>query len=371
MKNLDKGLILCALMVVFPFFSHAQSGEWMPAKDKASNLVLTHPTVSNLRVMVNLVDKGLISLEGYRLVGVYHQHERYDYARSRQFLDTLSYVDQEIVLREIRDTIHPGVLYGENELSDDYQTIFRQSEGIIFFGGPDLPPEVYGEQTNLHTSIYDPFRHYFELSFLHHLLGGSQQSGVQPLMQENPDYLVYGFCLGMQTMNVATGGTMIQDIPSEIYNLRYVEEILKLDRDRIHRNYNRAIHMDEDLISGYFHSVHFTQTRYTKGLDLSEMHPVVYSNHHQAIDKLGKGLQVMATSMDGKVVEGIIHERYHNVIGVQFHPEAYFLYDTSQTYRIGVDDTFSFTGREMLQKSRSLEFHKKYWKDFEQRLRER
>jgi putative glutamine amidotransferase len=321
--------------------------------------------------MVNLVDRGLISLEGYRLVGVYHQHERYDYARSRHFLDTLSYVDQEIVLREIRDTIHPGVLYQENELSDDYRKIFRQSQGIIFFGGPDLPPEVYGAQTNLHTSIYDPFRHYFELSFLHHLLGGSQASGLHPLMQENPDYLVYGFCLGMQTMNVATGGTMIQDIPSEIYNLRYVEEILKFDRDRIHRNYNRAIQMDEDLISGYFHRVQFTETDYSGGLDLNGIHPVVYSNHHQAIDKLGEGFRATATSMDGKIIEAIIHDRYDNVIGVQFHPEASFLYDTNQTYRIGGDDTFSFTGREMLQKSGSLEFHKTYWKDFERRLHER
>jgi putative glutamine amidotransferase len=343
----------------------------MPENDKAQNLVLTRPTVSNLRVMVNLADKGLISLEGYRLVGVYHQHERYDYARSRHFLDTLSYVDQEIVLREIRDTIHPGVLYEENELSDDYRTIFRQSQGIIFFGGPDLPPGVYGEQTNLHTSIYDPIRHYFELSFLHHLLGGSQPSAIRPLMQDNPDYLVYGFCLGMQTMNVAAGGTMIQDIPSEVYNIRYVEELLKLDRDRIHRNYNRAIQMDEDLVSGYFHSVHFTPTPYTDRLDLDGFHPVVYSNHHQAVDRLGKGFQVMATSMDGKIVEGLIHERYENVVGVQFHPEAYFLYDTTRTFRIRADDTFSFTGRGMLQKTRSLEFHRKYWRDFERRLRRR
>ncbi|HKL38268.1 MAG TPA: gamma-glutamyl-gamma-aminobutyrate hydrolase family protein, partial [Bacteroidales bacterium] len=320
--------------------------------------------------MINLVDKELISLEGFRLVGVYHHHERYDYSRSRQFLDTLGYVDCDIVLREITDTIHPEVLYGKNELSDDYRTIFRQSSGVIFFGGPDLPPEVYGEQTSLYTSIYDPFRHYFELSFLHHLLGGSQQSGMRPLMQNNPGYLVYGFCLGMQTMNVATGGTLVQDIPSGIYNLRYVEEILRLDRDRIHRNYNRAIHVDEDLISGSFHSVHFSQSPYTSRLALDGFHPVVYSNHHQAVDEPGRGFQVTATSMDGKVVEGIIHERYDNVIGVQFHPEAYFLYDTTRTFRIAGDDTLSFTGWEMLEKTRSLEFHKKYWKDFERRLRE-
>ena len=333
------------------------------------NLVLTHPTVSNLKTMVNLVDKGLISLEGYRLVGVYHQHERYDYGRSRHFIDTLTYVDQQIVLRELRDTIYSEVLYGENELSDDYRTIFRQSEGIIFFGGPDLPPGVYGEQTSLHTSIYDPFRHYFELSFLYHLLGGSQGSGIRPLMQDDPDYVVYGFCLGMQTMNVAAGGTMVQDIPSEIYNLRYVEEILRLDPDRIHRNYNRAIHMDEDLISGYFHRVHFTRSPYTGRLALDGFQPVVYSNHHQGVDELGKGFRVTATSMDGKIVEGIIHERYDNVIGVQFHPEAYFLYDTTRSYRLGPDDTLSFTGREMLRKSRSLRFHQQYWRDFEQRLR--
>lgn len=42
----------------------------------------------------------------------------------------------------------------------------------------------------------------------------------------------------MQTMNVATGGTLIQDIPSEIYKLQYVEDVLKLDPARLHRNYH-------------------------------------------------------------------------------------------------------------------------------------
>ncbi len=95
-------------------------------------------------------------------------------------------------------------------LGDDYRKIFEHSEGTVFFGGPDLPPEVYNEKTSLHTSIYDPYRHYFELSFLFHLLGGYQAEKFEPLLKEDPDYLIYGFCLGMQTMNVATGGTMMQ-----------------------------------------------------------------------------------------------------------------------------------------------------------------
>ena len=331
--------------------------------------MLTHPTVSNLEVMINLMEKDMIGLDHWQLIGVYHKHERYDYARSRQYLDTLQYEGPRITLRQFNDTIHAGVLYRKNALSDDYTRIFELSEGVVFFGGPDMPPRVYGEKTSLHTSIYDPFRHYFELSFLYHLLGGFQNARSEPLLEENPNYLIYGFCLGMQTMNVATGGKLIQDIPTEVYDLEYAEDIVKLDRDRIHRNYNRSISVDKDLISGNFHRVLFRTSDYARRLELEDHHPVVYSNHHQAVDRIGKGFEVMATSMDGKIVEGLEHEQYPNVIGVQFHPEAHFLYDDQRTYRLEPGESPTFTGMEMLRKSQSLSFHRDFWADFEMRLR--
>jgi hypothetical protein len=61
--------------------------------------------------------------------------------------------------------------------------------------------------------ITDPHRHYLELSFLFHLLGGFQDESFLPLLEERPEYPVLGICLGMQSMNVATGGDMIRIFP--------------------------------------------------------------------------------------------------------------------------------------------------------------
>ncbi len=338
-------------------------------KDVKHHLLLTHPTVGNLKVMVNLVEREMLDIEGFRLVGVYHQQERYDYSRSRTFLDTFSYEGPEIYLKAFDDSIGPGQLYRDNQLSDDYRTLFRESEGVVFFGGPDLPPDVYGEKTHLYTSIYDPYRHYFELSFLYHLLGGYQDTAREGWIDSKPDYLVYGFCLGMQTMSVAAGGTMVQDIPSEVYNLHYVEDVVKMDPNRQHRNYYNQISMKGDLLSGQLHRVHFQQGSLARRLKASDFRPMVYSNHHQALDEVGRGFHTVATSLDGKVIEAIAHSRYDNVIGVQFHPEATFLYDDATGYRMAPGDTVSFTGPEMLNRAGSMEFHRLFWKDFERRLK--
>jgi putative glutamine amidotransferase len=364
-------ILIVAAAFLFSSGLNAQddNGHAFNAQDDKNHLLLTHPTVGNLKVMVKLVEREMLDLEGFRLVGIYHQQERYDYSRSSAFLDTLSYEGPEIYLKAFRDSIAPGELYRENQLSDDYRILFRESDGVVFFGGPDLPPQVYGEKTHLHTSIYDPYRHYFELSFLYHLLGGYQDTARNGWIADKPDYLVYGFCLGMQTMNVAAGGTMVQDIPSEVYNLHYVEDVVKMDPNRQHRNYYNQVSMEGDLLSGHFHRVHFKPGRLARRLKTSDFRPMVYSNHHQALDKVGRGFHIVATSLDGKVIEAIAHSRYDNVIGVQFHPEATFLYDDATGYRMSPDDAVSFTGPEVLNKSGSMEFHRLFWGDFERRLK--
>lgn len=369
---MKKYALLVIVLIIVSSAAFPQEEEvWKnEGKRDHSNLVLLHPTVSNLEAVENLIANGLISPEKYRIIGVYHADERYEYETSRNYVDTASALSLDVYLHEFSDTLHPGLLYRQNSLTDDYQKIFKHSEGVIFFGGPDLPPEVYNDKTNLHTSISDPNRHYFELSFLFHLLGGFQNEDFDPLLNTNPDYLIYGFCLGMQTMNVATGGTMIQDIPSEIYDVHYVEDVLKLDPNRLHRNYHKKVSMDSDLLSGHFHRVHFKSTPYLNDLNSENSTPSVYSNHHQAVKDIGKGFNVIAASMDGKIAEALQHRKYSNVVGVQFHPEAAFLYDAGQNFRLTPDDTVSFTGPQILQKTHSMEFHRKFWEDFQQRLNE-
>jgi len=333
-------------------------------------LVLTHPTVQNLKTFINLFEKGLVELPDYQIVAVYYAKERYDYTRTTRFLDTVSTLPVDIHLHGIDDTLNVNSLYENNRLTDDFRKIFKSSNGVIFFGGPDMPPETYGEKTNLLTSIYDPHRHYFELSFLFHLLGGKQNPDYQSLVSNDKEYLIYGFCLGMQSMNVATGGTLIQDIPSELYDIRFAEKVIDQDINKKHRNYYRVLSIDEALLSGNFHQIHFLSDSYLKSFSKEQVLPAVYSNHHQAVKTLGQGFEKIATSLDEKVPEAIQHKSFKNVKGVQFHPEAKLLYSRSIEFRLTPADTSYTNGPAMLEEASSKEFHEKFWEDFSKRLNE-
>jgi putative glutamine amidotransferase len=368
-------LIFSTFLVSFLFSSIALDSQnyFNRVQEKTNEeklLVLTHPTVHNLKTFIDLFNNDLIDLPNYHIVGVFYEKEEYDYKRSVTFLDTVAQLSLNIHLHGIDDTLSINSLYAENSLSDDFEKIFNLSEGIIFFGGPDLPPVTYGEQTNLLTSIYDPQRHYFELSFLFHLLGGKQNPDYEPLLTRDKDYLIYGFCLGMQSMNVATGGTMIQDIPTELYDLHYAEKVINQDINKKHRNYHRVLSTDNKLLSGNFHQIHFVKDSYLKSFSKEQLLPAVYSNHHQAIKTLGQGFEKIATSLDEKVPEAIQHKKFKNVKGVQFHPEARLLYNESITFKLTPEDTHSTTGVEMLEEASSKGFHEKFWKDFSERLSE-
>jgi putative glutamine amidotransferase len=173
----------------------------------------------------------------------------------------------------------------------------------------------------------------------------------------------------MQTMNVAAGGTMIQDIPTELYKTGFAEDILKLETDKLHRNYNNHLYIDETLLSGSFHRIQPAKNTLISKLAGENPSPLVYSNHHQCVDDLGLNYSVMARSMDGKIVEALKHDKYENVIGVQFHPEAMRLYNKDIQFRIAPGDPLQ-TGKKVLQKKNSYQFHVNYWKDFSKRFNE-
>jgi putative glutamine amidotransferase len=96
-----------------------------------------------------------------------------------------------------------------------------------------------------------------------------------------------------------------------------------------------------------------------------DFNPLVHSYHHQALEKLGKNFVVVATSIDGKIVEAIRHNTFPNVLGVQFHPENYQLYQAGEkNYKFSPADSVHRSAYEILEKYNSLEFHKSYWRHF-------
>jgi putative glutamine amidotransferase len=201
-------------------------------------------------------------------------------------------------------------------------------------------------------------------------LGGSQNENYSPLLEENKDYTVYAICLGMQTMNIATGGTMTQDIPSELYNLKYVEEVLAIDNNNQHRNYNNNLVIDSTLFSGNFHKIKISNQKPIIGDAKENLTPLVYSNHHQSIEKLGKDLSAVATSTDGKIIEAIAHIKYPNVLGIQFHPEGTYLHDLEIKYRKNPNDELN-SGKQILIDHNSYQFHLELWKTFSKKMNEK
>ncbi len=358
-------IILLLLLIIFPARGPAFGG--ISAKAEVSSekhIVIMHPTVANLQTWLYLVSEGILPVDpGMNILGVYSKHGAYDYSLASDFIREEGL--ENIRLMGIEAPFDPHFLFAANVNSGLFYRIFRMAEGILFFGGPDIPPALYDREMNLLTVVTDPHRHYLELSFLYHLLGGYQDESFVPLMEENPTLPVLGICLGMQTMNVATGGTMIQDIPSEIYGKSTVEQVLAMDRDQQHRNYYAAYRTDPGVAARSFHRILIGDDSHMRAVSgSSEVTPYILSSHHQALELIGKGFRVTARSTDKKVVEAIEHNRYPNVIGVQFHPEVSTLFkeESKITFRPGGETTHSFI--DLYPGPKGEDFHRNFWRHF-------
>jgi putative glutamine amidotransferase len=162
-------------------------------------------------------------------------------------------------------------------------------------------------------------------------------------------------------MNVATGGSLTQDIPAQTYNMKSPKETLKLKKDQLHRNYWQEISKDTLLMGINFHHIKYTAHPFflEKVNAEKDFNPLVLSSHHQSIYELGKDFIVTATSMDDQVIEGIQHRLYPNVFAVQFHPEVPDLYREGEKLKFAPDDTpksfYEIIGDQ------SREFHRRYW----------
>jgi putative glutamine amidotransferase len=357
MKN--KGKLLITL--VLTFLLNAGFSQNFLEKGLSPNktyILLAHPTVNNIQTINYLLTNHILELRDVEFIGVYSSAETYDYNQSITLISKPEM--NKFHLQKVNEVMSSDQIYRQNEWTPVFRKLFDRSVGIFFFGGPDIQPEVY-KQENKYSVVTDPNRHLFELSFLFQLLGGYQNDQFTPFLKEKPTYFVTGFCLGLQTMNVATGGTLTQDIPAQTYNKKNAEETLKLKKDQLHRNYWTEITKDTLLMSNSFHQIQYTAHPFfpEKVKADSKIRPLVLSSHHQTIDELGKNLIVTATSMDGQVIEGIQHRLYENVFAVQFHPEVPDLYRDGKKMKFAPTDTpksfFEILSPE------DHEFHRKYW----------
>lgn len=356
-----KNLITCMILILTTATTEAQikqNGEQLPT---GKFIVIANPTARNIDIIRFLTDKKIFDVNTGKIkfVGIYHRGQSYDFAESQKFIEENG-IDW-ITLREVTGEITSENVFRVNECTPVFREIFDNSIGTIFFGGPDIQPEIYGED-NLYSDVTDPMRHLLEVSFAFHLTGSSRNNSFRPFLEERPDYLVTGFCLGLQTMNVAAGGSLWQDIPAQIYGKYTPEETVETDRNNLHRNYWQLLNDDKQLMTINLHSINFTSHPFFgKTIKVrKKQQPLIYSSHHQSPKEIGQGYEITALSPDGKIVEGLAHNRYPHVFAVQFHPEVPALYENRELWKFEPGD-IPQTMHRIIGKD-GVRFHKKYWK---------
>lgn len=361
MRIITKIIYLTIIISLLTFLSHCESQREIDKTQKIS-IGIINPSVVSLHGFADLVENNVLKIKDLQFIAINYQFAERDYSKVREYIEDRE--DDLFRFQLIEGEIKSENLFQKNDLSDQFENIVKNTEGLFFLGGADFPPAIYGEKTNLLTSIRTPHRHNFELSFLFHMLGGSQDTSFTPLLEKREKFVVIGFCLGMQSMNVATGGSMYQDIPTDIYDKKYVDDVLLMDPNQMHKNYWQNLNPDNQMIWSNFHRIKPKKVHpfFTDSFWQENPMPSVYSSHHQAVKNPGLNIDIIATSIDGKVPEIIAHKKYINVLGVQFHPEVSKLYhETGDQYKWVPDDTVRKSYNTFLKEDNSLSFHTLLW----------
>jgi putative glutamine amidotransferase len=166
---------------------------------------------------------------------------------------------------------------------------FAGIHGLLLTGGSDVDPQLYGEPEHEKLGQTDRLRDAAEL----YLINKACSHNLP----------VLGICRGMQFINVALGGTLYQDLPSEFES----DVLHRADGERRFETLQHAIRIYEG-------------SRLQSLLDASEL--PVNSVHHQGIKKLAEPLAASAQSIEDGLIEAIEHKSHPFMIGVQCHPES-------------------------------------------------
>lgn len=180
--------------------------------------------------------------------------------------------------------------------NDALRATYDACHAILIPGGVDMDPATYGEAPHEKLGRIDPERDRVELQLARWCV-----EDRKPLL---------GLCRGLQVINVAQGGTLFQDIDSQVAGAI---------RHDFFPNYG----FEREYLS---HDVTVAPASRLRSLVDVDQLPV-NSMHHQGVKQLGKGLVACARAADG-LVEAVESINGHWMVGVQWHPEVFEAHDT-------------------------------------------
>jgi putative glutamine amidotransferase len=175
---------------------------------------------------------------------------------------------------------------------DRPEAVVASVDGILLPGGGDVRPSIYGEEAHPAFHAPEPGRDEYELELARHA--------------SDADMPLFAICRGVQVLNVARGGTLVQDIPDQV-------------RDALNHTLKEppfAIAHDVWISDGSL------LDRLMRERLESDICPV-NSRHHQAVKAVGTGLVVTATAPDG-IIEAVEDPTRRFCLGVQWHPENFY-----------------------------------------------
>jgi putative glutamine amidotransferase len=232
---------------------------------------------------------------------------------------TLQYLEQSVahwvMARNVLVFMVPvvnsdGLIHRSDIRLGDYS---KNLDGLVLQGGADLSPANYGETPLKPEWAGDRVRDSYEMELVNEFIERGKP--------------ILGICRGMQLINVAFGGSLYQDLPTQLAN------------SREHRS---------DAFDKHFHEI-----RFDPGSGLARVYPEiakarVNSIHHQAVKNLGRDLQIEARSEEDHVVEAIRWKGPSYVFGVQWHPEFHHPSDDSLLHCTPILDEFVNAARKRL-----------------------
>jgi putative glutamine amidotransferase len=179
------------------------------------------------------------------------------------------------------------------EFSESPRAVIEQIDAVLLTGGGDVDPVFYGQER--HPSVFDaePGRDEFEIDL------------ARRAMDANIPLLA--ICRGSQVLNVAAGGTLVQDIPSAVAT--DLAHSLEVPKDCIAHDIQIAANSRLHAALGSVVEAGCTCR--------------VNSRHHQSVGALGKRFVASATAPDG-VIEAIEAPDARFCVGVQWHPENFW-----------------------------------------------